>query len=154
LNITEAESIAASECVQEAILTLSLIKKLTGELRPALVYVDNLGAIFLLKNQQVSARTKHIDVRHHFTRNLIKTGRLERGFKRSENNSANIMTKNLPGDLHQKHEDVIREGTMTCWREDVKSDPSVRHFGGQFTIADDKPVPPKPYWQGWNSADF
>jgi hypothetical protein len=27
------------------------------------VYVDNLGAIVLLKNQKVSARTKHIEAR-------------------------------------------------------------------------------------------
>jgi hypothetical protein len=100
LSSTEAEYIAASECVQEAMFSQSLIKELTKERRPAVVYVDNLGAIFLSKNQQVSARTKHIDVRHHFTRNLIKTGRLEIRFKRLENNSADIMTNNLPRDLH------------------------------------------------------
>ena len=64
------------------------------------------------------------------------------------------MTKNLPRDLQQKHADEIREGTMTCWREDVKSDPSVKHFGEQHTITNDEPVPPKPYWQDWSSADF
>jgi hypothetical protein len=36
----------------------------------------------------------------------------------------------------------------------VRSDPSVKHFGGQPTDANDNPVPPKPYWQDWNSADF
>jgi hypothetical protein len=96
--------------------TQSLIKELTEERRPAVVYVDNLGATFVSKNQQVSARTKHIDIRHHFTKNLIKTGRLDIRFKRSENNSADIMTKNLPRYLHQKQADGIREGTMACWR--------------------------------------
>jgi hypothetical protein len=81
--------------------TQSLIKELTEELRTAVIYVDNLGAIFLSKNIQVSARTKHLDVTHHFTTNHIKTGRLDIIFKRSENNTTDIMTKKLPGDLHQ-----------------------------------------------------
>jgi hypothetical protein len=128
LSSTEAEYIATSECFQEAMFTQSLIKELTEELRPAVIYVDN---------QQVSARTKDIDVRHHFTRNCVAVGRLNIRFKRSEDNTADIMTQHLPRDLNQKHADVIRKGTMTCWREDVKNELSVKHFSGQPTDANE-----------------
>ena len=40
------------------------------------VYKDNLGAIYLVKNQHVGARTKHIDVRAHFIRELEDQGYL------------------------------------------------------------------------------
>jgi hypothetical protein len=57
---------------------------LTGERKPAIIYEDNLGAIFLVKNQQVSARTKHIDIRHHFMRELQAKKDLDVRLKRSE----------------------------------------------------------------------
>jgi DNA-binding transcriptional regulator YdaS (Cro superfamily) len=71
LSSTEGEYIATSGSVEEAMFIQSLIKELTEELRPAVIYVRNLRAIFLSKNQQLSARTKHIDVRRHFTGNLL-----------------------------------------------------------------------------------
>ena len=49
-------------------------------------------------------------------------------FVRSEDDSSDIMTKNLPRSLHEKHTNAIMTGTLQCWREDVRSDPSVRHF--------------------------
>ena len=60
-----------------------------------------LGAIFLTKNQQVSQRTKHIDIRQHFLRNLVEEKRLDIRFVRSEDNSSDITTKNTPQDLHE-----------------------------------------------------
>jgi hypothetical protein len=129
LSSTEAEYQALSECAQEAMFTQNLIEELTGKRETAIIYEDNLGAIYLVKNQQVSARTKHIDVRHHYLRDLQDEKRLEVRFKRSEDNSADIMTKNTPKELHEKHTANIRNGTLTCWKEDVKSDPTVKLFG-------------------------
>jgi hypothetical protein len=109
--------------------TQSLIYELTGERVPAIIYEDNIGAIYFVKNQQVSARTKHIDVRHHYLRDLHENGRLEVRFKRSEDNSADIMTKNTPKAIHFQHTKRIRSATSTCWGEDVKSDVSVILWG-------------------------
>jgi len=62
LSTTEAEYMAAAEAVKEAIWLRSL--------------VDNLGlkqdiTIHLSKNQMYHERTKHIDVRYHFLREII-----------------------------------------------------------------------------------
>ena len=97
-------------------------------MNPAIIYGDNLGSIFLSKNTQVSARTKHIDIKHHYIRELREKGRLDIRFERSEDNTSDIMTKNLNRELHVKHADNIRNGTLACWREDVKSCPFVHHF--------------------------
>ena len=128
LSSSEAEYQALSECVQESVFTQNLVEELTGVRKPAIIYEDNLGTIFLVKNQQVSSRTKHIDIRRHFMRDLQEKKDLDVRFKRSENNSADIMTKNTKRDIHDKHSKSIRKCTLEFWKEDVKQDSSVTEF--------------------------
>jgi hypothetical protein len=52
-------------------------------------------------------------------------------FKRSEENSADIMTKNTTRDIHEKPTKKIRNGTLAFWKEDVTQDRSVKEFGTQ-----------------------
>ena len=85
LSSTEAEYQSLSDCAQEAVFTQNLIEELTGIKLRAIIYEDNLGAIYLVKNQQVSARTKHIDIRHHYLRDL-QGDRIDIRFVRSEDN--------------------------------------------------------------------
>jgi hypothetical protein len=121
LSSTEAEYQALSDCAQEAMFTSTLIFEITSISEKAIIYEDNQGAIHLVKNQQVSSRTKHIDVRHHFTRDLQLSGRLEIRFHRSENNPSDILTKNQATQIYEKHGHNIREGLLPCWKEDVRS---------------------------------
>ena len=122
LSSTEAEYYALSECAQEAVFTQNLLEEIAKVKIPAIIYEDNLGAIFLTKNQQVSQRTKHIDIRQHFLRNLVEEKRLDIRFVRSEDNSSDITTKNTPQDLHEKHTTKLKQGRLDCWKEDVKTD--------------------------------
>jgi len=39
---------------------------------PAIILEDNMGAIHMSKNKQVGKRTKHIDVKYHYTREFIQ----------------------------------------------------------------------------------
>jgi hypothetical protein len=113
------------------VFTQNLVMKLTGVRKPAILSEDNLGAIFLMKNQQVSPRTKHIDIRHHFMRDLQAKRDLDVRFKRSDENSADIMTKDTIRDIHENHTKEIRNGTLELWKEDVAQDSSVVEFGTQ-----------------------
>jgi hypothetical protein len=131
LSSLEAEYQALSECVQEPVFTPNLLMELTGEKKPAIIYEDNLGAIFLVQNQQVSARTKHIDIRHHYMREMQAKKDLDVRFKRSGENSADIMTKNTTRYIHEKHTKNIRNRTLAFWKEDVTQDRSVVVFGTQ-----------------------
>jgi hypothetical protein len=110
------------------VFTQNLVEELAGQRKPAIIYEDNLGTIFLVKNQQVSSRTNHIDIRHHFMRDLQDKKELDVRFKRSENNSADIMTKNTPMEIHDKHTQQVRDGALPFWTEDVKQDGSVTEF--------------------------
>ena len=88
---------------------------------PIIVNVDNQGAVFLAQNDGASMRTRHIDVRHHFIRDLqhCEPVRLQMSFLPSEDNHADNMTKNLPEGLFVKHATALKEGKLGCWREDV-----------------------------------
>lgn len=49
------------------------------------LYSDNMGATQLAANPIFHARTKHIEVSHHFLRDLVCSGRLSIRFVRSSN---------------------------------------------------------------------
>ena len=74
------------------------------------VYEDNQGAIHLTKNYQVGARTKHIDIRHHWIRDLHQQQRIVIKYIRSENNIADIATKNVPAETYNRHGNNIAYG--------------------------------------------
>ena len=67
-----------------------------------LIFEDNEGAIFLAKNQQVSIRTKHIDVWYHFIRDLIQDGYLNLQYVSTDDSYADFMTKNVSKHILRK----------------------------------------------------
>ena len=69
---------------------------------PGKIYEDNEGAIFLAKNQQVSMRTKHIDIRYHFVRDLVEAGVLQLEYVTTEDNYTDFMTKNTTVEVVQR----------------------------------------------------
>jgi len=93
LSSTEAEYCALATGAQEVVFQTMLLGEITGQRNPAILLEDNTGAIFLVKNQQVGPRTKHIDVRHHFIRELHEDGSLVVKYTESEDNEADITTK-------------------------------------------------------------
>ena len=52
-------------------------------------------------------RTKHIDIRTHFVRELIMKGILKVEFIKSEENDADIFTKNVSEELFHKHSEKL-----------------------------------------------
>ena len=71
--------------------------------RPITVDCGNVGAIFLGHNAKASAQTKHIDICYHFIREHVVDGMVEIIFLRSEENDADIFTKNVSRATHEKH---------------------------------------------------
>ena len=72
LSSTESEYIALGGSGQELKFMCMLLQEVGIGQLPGIIYEDNEGAIFLAKNQQVSMRTKHIDVRYYFIRDLVQ----------------------------------------------------------------------------------
>jgi hypothetical protein len=123
LSSCEAEYVAVALATQELLFMQMLMTELGECEYPGIILEDNTGAIFLVKNQQVGQRTKHIDVRYHFIREHYENGEIDITHTRSENNEADIGTKNTTENLHQKHASNIRNGTMYVrenWNEMMK----------------------------------
>ena len=71
------------------------------------LYCDNQSTIKLAKNPVFHATTKHIEVHHHFIRDLIQNGDIKLLYKPTEDQIADIFTKPLARDKFQKFRDGI-----------------------------------------------
>jgi hypothetical protein len=76
------------------------MKGLLGELGlkqdGTVVYCDSQSAIHLTKNLMYHERTKHIDVRYHFIRDIIYQKQVEVKKIGTAENPADMMTKPIP----------------------------------------------------------
>jgi len=70
---------------------------------PPIIFADNQGAIKLSKNPQYHNRTKHIDVKYHFIRESCQNGLIKMIYIPTGEMVADILTKSLPRDKHNKH---------------------------------------------------
>ena len=80
--------------------------------KSAVVYKDNQGAIFLARNRQVGMCAKHIDIRHHFLRDVKEVKDMVIKYIKSKEKYADIMTNNFSGDDYVKHTKRITEGEL------------------------------------------
>ena len=93
LSTTEAEYMAVTEAMKEAIWLQGLLDELGIGLKQMEIHCDSQSAIHLAKNQVYHARTKHIDVRYHFVREILEKGRVLLQKIPTAENPADMMTK-------------------------------------------------------------
>jgi hypothetical protein len=91
-----------------------LLNEVTGGkvMLPSILQEDKTGAIFIAMNQQIGTRTKHIDIKYHHVKDMIEDEELEVIFIRSEDNFADIMTKNVKEQIHTRLSEPVQSGTM------------------------------------------
>ena len=103
LSTTEAEIVAATTCACQAIwlqkILASVYFKPAG---PIPIFCDNNSTIKLSKYPVLHGRSKHIDVRFHFLRDLTRNETIELIFCRSEDQLADIFTKALKINIFHK----------------------------------------------------
>jgi hypothetical protein len=97
LSTAKAECIATgSSCTQLLWMKKSLCDY--GFTQDTMViHCDNTNAINISKNPVRHSRTKHIDIRHHFIRDLVESREVALIFIPTENQLADILTKPLDG---------------------------------------------------------
>lgn len=93
---TEAEYISLSEACKQIKWIKRLVASICpGRESPIIVKEDNQSAIALVKGNKPSRRSKHIDTRFHFVRDLYATKVIELRYCPTESMVADMMTKPL-----------------------------------------------------------
>ena len=111
LSSTEAEFIAAASCACQGVWMRRIMEKL-GQVqgRSTTIFCDNTSAIKLSKNPVLHGRSKHIDVRFHFLRELTRDGVIELIQCSTKEQLSDIMTKPLKVETFLK----LREQLGMC----------------------------------------
>ena len=96
LSTTEAEYIAATEAAKEAIWLKGLLTELQVLRQDVILYSDSQSAIHLCKNPVFHERSKHIQVKYHFIRDMIAQDVFKLKKIPTEFNPSDMGTKILP----------------------------------------------------------
>jgi ATP-binding cassette subfamily B (MDR/TAP) protein 1 len=96
LSTTEAEYMAISEACKKLIWLKELCAELCGVDYCINLYYDSQSAIYLTKDHMFHERTKHIDIKYYFIRDVIEEGKLKVCKISTYDNPADMMTKSIP----------------------------------------------------------
>lgn len=100
---TFAEYVALSEAVTEIKLMTELLKLFNVECKePINIYEDNSGAINIAKHGNFTKNSKHIEVHYHYVHESVSEGTINIVKVDSNENIADIFTKSLGKEKHEK----------------------------------------------------
>lgn len=121
LSTTEAEFIAAALCACQCVWLRRILEHLNHCQKGATVmFCDNVSTIKLSKNPVLHGRSKHIDVRFHFLRDLCNDGVIELNYCSTRDQLANIMTKPLKVEDFQHLRSalgMLEDSEINCCKE-------------------------------------
>ena len=108
MSSSEAEFYALAEAVKEIPFVIQILTFLGIPVEtPVTVYVDNIGAIFMSENPSSSSRTRHMSTRYFYVMDLQNDKVIIVKFIGSAENLADICTKNVQVQVHEKHLDKV-----------------------------------------------
>ena len=104
LSVTEAELFAATMCIQDMLYIMRILESIGLKVKlPMVLKVDNRGAKDMMNNWSVGGRTRHIEVKQYFIRDLREAGIVKIEWISGETNPSDIHTKNVSGPDLNKH---------------------------------------------------
>jgi len=95
MSTAEVEYIAAGSSCSQLVWMKQLLKEYNVEQNVLTSYCDNLSAINISKNHIQHSRTKHIDIRHNFIRDLVEEKVVTLEHVDTKEQLADIFTKAL-----------------------------------------------------------
>src|SRR6266540_1654107 len=108
LSTVEAEYVAMSRCAQQMVwMQMWLDEVEIVHAMPGVVKGDSQGAIALAKTTKDHGKVKHIDIHHHYLRELVKSELVIFEQIPSADNLADLFTKSLARDHHHRFLDRL-----------------------------------------------
>jgi len=103
LSPAEAEFNSAFEAARSLVYTQMLFDELGyPDTEPALIYEDNTACIQQAKHPVNFKRSRHINLRYHYMRELTGTNQIDMTYVPTAHQLADALTKPLPGPQFQK----------------------------------------------------
>ena len=95
MDAAEAEYIAVGSCCTQLLWMKKLLHDYGIPQNTMCVFCDNINAINLSKNPVQHSKSKHIEIRYHFIRDLVEERVVCLEFIHTDNQKADIFTKPL-----------------------------------------------------------
>ena len=86
---------ALSDCSRQVVWIHTLLGEISYKLNSIPICGDSQGSIFMSANPVTESRSKHIDIRYHYIREVIERKLVEVFFIDGNDNPADLFTKNL-----------------------------------------------------------
>ena len=96
MSTNKAEYMAAIEACKEAVWLARLVRDLGSAIEMSTLHCDSQSAILLAKNPVFHAKTKHIEVKYHFIREMLEDKLMKLVKVHTDDNCADLLTKGLP----------------------------------------------------------
>jgi len=109
LSTTQAEYVAMSDVAKEILFLRQVWRFMLPRVgMPCIpLFEDNEGAIQIAKHPISNSNSKHIDVRHHFLRELVERKEIEIIHVASQYQLADFLTKALPEREFEVHRGIV-----------------------------------------------
>ncbi len=103
LSIVKTKYIAAASCATQAVWLRKMLNELQHQQdHPTTIFCNKNLTIALTKNPVFQGHSKHIIIKHHYFRDLVKNKEIVIEYCICENQIANIFTKPLKAYLSLK----------------------------------------------------
>jgi hypothetical protein len=104
LSTAEAELAAATQCAQEMLYVMRILESIGLQVqKPMELEIDNKGAVDLANNWSVGGRTRHVEVRQYFLRDLKAENIILPKWIPGDTMTSDLFTKNLERPLFERH---------------------------------------------------
>ena len=113
VSTAESEYYGIHECARHCLWYRNIFKELGLNNNSITINTDNKAAIYNCENETINPKSKHIDLRYHSIRELIKEKYINLKYVKSEHNLSDGFTKYLNTTLMNK----FRENILTSFKD-------------------------------------
>jgi len=107
ISTAESEYYSLNECALKCMWLRNLLNELGIKIDCITINIDNRAAIYNSKNETINPKSRHIDLRYHKIRELIKEDKIDLKYIKSQYNIADGFTKYLNGTLTKKFKNSL-----------------------------------------------
>ena len=108
LSSSEAEFVAASQAGQEVVYLRVLLRGFGyTQKKPTEIWEDNASCIMMSENPNNRDRSRHVDVKVHYLRDLVRDGHVKLVKCAGTQNVSDALTKSLARPAFEKHREYM-----------------------------------------------